>query len=485
MPGLSGTGPNGADPSGAGIGGVGPPLTESGGAIGAAEFAALMDGIGGFESAPLLVVGVSGGADSMALLGLADEWARARDGRVVAVTFDHALRAESADEAASVAGWMADLGVEHRVERRTGLRPEHAVEEKARRARYDALIGACRTIGALHLLVAHHADDQAETVLLRLCRGSGPDGLAGMAPVRDLGPARLLRPLLGVPGRRLAATCRARGLPWLDDPSNLTDRFARGRLRLMGEVLGREGLDTATLTGVARRCAATRRFMDRALTGFAAEAASVSPFGFVRLDRARMIGAVRDGEGAEGELAIRLLARALAAVGGAEREPRRESVARLWRAIAGPDWTRAGTDAGARRTLGGCLVAPAAADGMPDGILICREHAAALAAAPPSVDGRWDGRFAIEWGAMPGDSRVAALGPGGWRRVEASRRPPDWMVPPAARPSLPALWEPGGVVAVVDFGLGGAVATVSARFEPPNPLVASPFPVVSGADDII
>lgn len=447
-----------------------------------------MAGIGGFEPAPLLVVGVSGGADSMALVALADEWARSRGGRAVAITVDHGLRPESAAEAAGVASRMAALGIAHHVAIWDGPKPETGVEEAARTARYDALIDHCRSLGAPHLLVAHHADDQAETTLLRLCRGSGPDGLAGMAPIRDLGAARLIRPLLTVPRHRLLATCRARGLEWFDDPGNATERFARGRLRRLGPVLGREGLDTATLGATATRCATTRRFMDKELAGLAAAAASVSPYGFITLDRAPMLDA-------DGELSTRLLARALAAVGGGDRAPRHLSVARLWTEVAGDAWNGAIADPRARRTLGGCLVAPMAGNR----VLICREHAAALAAPPPSGAGRWDGRFTITYECTPprhaadaepsgAGRRIAALGPGGWRRVGVFR-PPEWAVPSAVRPTLPALWRGNEVVAVADFGLDGKGADggegVMARFEPRNPLVGPPFPVVSRPDDII
>ena len=153
--------------------------------IGAAEFAALLDPLGPFEPAPLLAVGVSGGADSLALVLLADRWARARRGSVLALTVDHALRDGSAAEAAQVGHWLAARGIAHEVLRWDGPKPATAIQETARAARYRLLGQRCAGTGILHLLLAHHRDDQAETVLLRRAQGSGRDGLAGMAAIRE------------------------------------------------------------------------------------------------------------------------------------------------------------------------------------------------------------------------------------------------------------------------------------------------------------
>jgi len=170
-----------------------------------------------------VAVAVSGGADSMALA-----WLLARWGQPVALIVDHGLRPESAAEAAEAAARLAAAGIRPEVIRLDRLRPGGAA---ARTARYDALERRCVTLGFVELCVAHHAQDQAETVLMRQSRGSGPLGLAGMATSTVRGEVRLLRPLLGVYPARLRATLRAAGVEWTDDPGNLDPATVRGALR--------------------------------------------------------------------------------------------------------------------------------------------------------------------------------------------------------------------------------------------------------------
>ncbi len=213
-------------------------------AIGAGEFAGLMRPLGPFEPAPVLAVGVSGGADSMALALLARGWARARGGDVLALVADHGLRAESGAEAELTRRRLAAQGIGARV-LRLGLRPGPRLAERARVARLTALEAAAAERGILHLLLAHHAGDQAETVLMRLLRGSGPDGLAGMAALRETQHLRILRPLLTVPPGRLRALLAGAGVAWVEDPSNQDRRSLRARLRALRD--DADGTGGATL----------------------------------------------------------------------------------------------------------------------------------------------------------------------------------------------------------------------------------------------
>lgn len=164
-----------------------------------------------FEASPEIAVAVSGGRDSMALALLAAGWAAARGGRVVALTVDHGLRPEAADEAHRVGGWLAARGIAHQILTWNGPHPARGVQAAARMARYRLLEGWCAERAILHLLLGHQRDDQAETVHMRAERQSGGVGLAGMPAVRETARLRLLRPLLGFPRRRLAATLRAAG----------------------------------------------------------------------------------------------------------------------------------------------------------------------------------------------------------------------------------------------------------------------------------
>ncbi len=206
-----------------------------------------------------LLIAVSGGPDSTALLLMAAEWATRRRTRIEAATVDHGLRPESADEAKAVAALAAHLGVSHRILQWKGVKPTSRLQERAREARYRLLVDHAKAIGADALLTAHHADDQAETVLFRLLRGSGVAGLRGMELTTTRGGMTIARPLIGLKKRDLVAFANARGAPFVDDPSNADPRFARTRLRALLARLGEEGLDAKALDRLARRAGETEQ----------------------------------------------------------------------------------------------------------------------------------------------------------------------------------------------------------------------------------
>lgn len=271
----------------------------------------------GLENSRGLILAVSGGPDSTALLVLAARWAKRlkRAPKLVAVTVDHGLRAEAAREAAAVKRLARRLGVAHRTLRWGGRKPKSGLQEAARAARYRLLVGAAARAGYAHILTAHTLDDQAETVLFRLARGSGLMGLAGMAHASPLpvGADRmgfLLRPFLQIPKARLLATLRAAGIAYSDDPSNRDPRFTRARLRTLMPNLAREGLSAHGLSRFAtrmRRADATIEFAVAA----ARDALSPQPWsehGPVKFDTARFASL-------PAEVALRLLGRAVAWTG--------------------------------------------------------------------------------------------------------------------------------------------------------------------------
>jgi tRNA(Ile)-lysidine synthase len=226
-------------------------------AISAADARLLLDFLAEF---PVLLIAVSGGPDSTALLWLATRWRKAlrRGPRLVAVTVDHGLRPAAKREAQAVASLTRALGVEHRIVRWTGAKPKTGVQEAARQARYRLLAEVARKVGARHVLTAHTLDDQAETVLIRLARGSGIAGLAAMAlaspvPIEEARGVMLVRPLLRTPKSRLIATLKAAKLPYADDPSNRDAGFTRVRMRELMPALAREGLTPARLARLAHR----------------------------------------------------------------------------------------------------------------------------------------------------------------------------------------------------------------------------------------
>ena len=341
--------------------------------IDTAEFARALDRLGPFEAAPHIAVAVSGGPDSMALTLLAADWAKAQGGSVTAITVDHHLRAGSGDEARETGTWLKARGIGHIVLQRDGPAFSGDIQAAAREARYRLLRDWCREHGVLHLLVAHHRDDQAETLLLRLGRGSGLYGLSAMASVLEDGPCRLLRPLLSFPRSRLLATLNAAGQSSVQDPSNHNPAFSRVRLRQAMPSLADLGLSPERLVETAGRLGQSRMALEREAERLLAAAVTLHPAGFAQVDRVMLTKAPAD-------LQARALAAMIGMIGSTLYPPRFSRLERLMAAVGMPDDFRA-------CTLGGCKIAPDK-----KGILIYRE----LAAMPPPLKimsrvFRWDG----------------------------------------------------------------------------------------------
>src|SRR2546421_10660049 len=210
-----------------------------------------------WKAAPALVLAVSGGPDSIALMWLAARWRRSVSGgpRLVAATVDHDLREEAAREAREVKRLAHALDLEHRTMRWRGAKPQAGVPAAARSARYQLLAQAARTAGATHILTAHTRDDQAETLLMRLLRGSGIAGLAAMARESERDGLWLARPLLDVPKSRVIATPGKGGINFADAPTNRHTAFTRPRLRALLPTLAAEGGDARSLARLASRLA--------------------------------------------------------------------------------------------------------------------------------------------------------------------------------------------------------------------------------------
>jgi tRNA(Ile)-lysidine synthase len=210
-----------------------------------------------WKAAPALVLAVSGGPDSVALMWLAARWRRAlaRGPRLIAVTVDHGLRPEAAREAREVKRLARTLDLPHRTLRWTGAKPKTGLPAAARAARYRLLAQAARASGATHILTAHTRDDQAETLLMRMLRGSGIAGLAAMARETERDGVRLARPLLDIPKSQLVATLGKAKIAFDDDPTNRDTAFTRPRLRALMPVLAEEGGDSRSLARLAARLA--------------------------------------------------------------------------------------------------------------------------------------------------------------------------------------------------------------------------------------
>jgi tRNA(Ile)-lysidine synthase len=270
----------------------------------------------GLKSAPALVVAVSGGPDSIALMLLAARWRKslAHGPRLIAVTVDHGLRPEAAREARDVKRLAGSLDVPHRTMRWTGPKPKTGLPAAARDARYRLLLRAARATGATHVLTAHTRDDQAETLLMRLLRGSGIAGLSAMAGETEREGISLSRPLLDVPKSRLIATLKRARVSFADDPTNRDTAFTRPRLRALLPALAAEGGSVRNLsrlaTRLARANAAVEVMADGAERFLALRDADRVPLGAgLRSFEASAFAALPE------EVRLRLLIRAINAVG--------------------------------------------------------------------------------------------------------------------------------------------------------------------------
>lgn len=405
-------------------------------------------------------VAVSGGGDSMAMLHLAARWARVYGVRLWAVTVDHGLRADSASEAALVAQECEILGVPHAVLTWGGWDGQGNLQDAARQARLD-LIGRWR--GAVgHVLFAHTRDDQAETFLLRLKRGSGVEGLAGIPPRRWVpGPAggfaplavpggppwpatfpsnyEILRPLLEEAREDLRHYARTLKIPWIEDPSNEDPRFDRVKMRALLDDLEPLGLGRATLAETAGRMArAAEALAHRAWD--AAQGVISFKMGDVVIDRDGFAQIERDTQ-------MRLLAGALGYVSSAPYRPRAQALEDLLDRLLG----------GGGGTLHGCQCAAFGAD-----VWVFREYQAVKSKASPVGPAQcWDHRWVI-YGTDIDGFEVRALGPEGL--AQAADRP-DRAPPHQVLVSQPGIFDGDRLVACRALGFGPAYV---AELRPPG-----------------
>lgn len=229
----------------------------------AADFETKLLSLHDFSGEGAVAVGVSGGPDSMALLWLLSLWAKKSGAKVAAFTVDHGLRAESSAEAQKVGDWVKDWPqVSHRILRWEGDKPQSRILEEARAARYKLMKDAMAAENIHSLFIGHHRDDQAETFLIRLAKGSGLDGLAGMNELQALDGMTLVRPLLDISKDDLIAICNDNKILYVDDPTNKNEDYLRPRLRAAQSVLEEEGLTSKRLAVTARRLARARSALD-------------------------------------------------------------------------------------------------------------------------------------------------------------------------------------------------------------------------------
>ncbi|MFP9139103.1 tRNA lysidine(34) synthetase TilS [Devosia sp. XGJD_8] len=343
-----------------------------------AELQALFAAVAG---QPAIALAVSGGADSLALMLLAQRWASSLANPPVLHVYsvDHGLRPEAAGEVASVLAAAQALGLPARGLVWAGAKPASGVQEAARIARYRLMGAAMAEDGATVLLTAHHRHDQAETVLMRMAHGSGIEGLKGMSAMAEIEGVPVHRPLLGVQPAALRAVVDAAGLVPAEDPSNKDPHYERVRWRQVLPQLASLGLDSAALSVFAERMAEADAAIAQIADGCFSEIVRLDGFGAARIELAPFIGL-------SPAISTRLLGRTLNIVGGRQKPRALGQVERLRQAIAEGALAKS-------MTVLGCVVR------LKDGaIAVAREPGRALppdAQLAPHGELVWDERFRI------------------------------------------------------------------------------------------
>ena len=320
--------------------------------IDADEFSSLMKGIGIDTGAnpPYVAVGVSGGADSMALMLLVDRWAKSHGASALGITVDHCLREGSDREALQVASWLKGRSIKHKILKwENGQGVCAGLQARAREARYRLMADICEQNGIKHLLVAHNMEDQAETFIMRLRHKSGLDGLAAMAKERKLGgdgSVGIVRPLLGIAKQRLKDTLVSMNQPWVEDPSNHNHKFERVRTReLLDKLQANEGVYPEHFARAASGIGALRDALDRAADNFINE--------HMHTSEGRKVNGLKIGSMAfsnlDRQIMARVLLKGIARLGKGGYPPSGEKITRII------DWLMDGGGVRAR-TLGGCRI---------------------------------------------------------------------------------------------------------------------------------
>ena len=408
-----------------------------------------------FAGAGCVLIAVSGGADSMALMHLAARWrtSRAAAGPSLHVaTVDHGLREAAAAEAQWVAECCACLGLPHSILVWQDPKPATGIQDSARAARYHLLARLAQTLSPAPrvIAVAHTLDDQAETLLMRLARGSGVDGLAAMAARRKddriEGGIDIVRPLLAVPKARLVATLQAAGLDWLEDPSNAAERFERVRLRRHAPALAAIGLSNASLALSASRLMRARRALEAATRDLERSAVDYHAGAFARIAGATLVQAPE-------EIALRLVSRIIERLGGEARPPPMAQMETLLARLA----AAAGEGRRFAQSVAGCLVSR----GDDEAIDVFRESGRTglpVLTLEPGAAAIWDNRFHVRFSATAGSGDA---GPLTVRALPAAvladlKRAGGAAVglPRRAALTLPSAWRGEELVAAPHLGIG-------------------------------
>lgn len=405
-----------------------------------------------------IAVAVSGGSDSLALCLLANDWCCQNNILMIALTVDHGLRPEAAIEANKVTAWLSGRDIPHRILKWNGPYPTSGIQSKARKARYDLMLTECASEQIDALLLGHQLEDQLETLLLRLSKGSGLSGLAAMSLISYRNKMKLVRPLLAMPRLRLRTYLKECKQDWFDDPSNENPIYTRTKLgSVLKAVSDLPGSDLQTVALASARLQRADDALDQITSDFLSDQAVISEFGFVTIEKQFF-------EVMPLEIAIRFLDRIFTFVRGIGEKPSLSALEKLIGDLKEKDGVKA-------RTLSGCQFAQFHA-----GWIICRE--AGRTGLPTLVmDSNkpicWDDRFVIvdhetgETGFQNSEFEVGVMGESGWATLkEVNPGISCLKLPDIVQKNLPAIWKKDQLIAAPLFSYEfGRLGIAKDRFE--------------------
>jgi tRNA(Ile)-lysidine synthase len=375
-------------------------------------------------------VAVSGGGDSVALLRLLFDWGQEHGRKIFAATVNHNLRSAAQEEAKFVGNICSDLGISHRILSWDDWDGQGNLQNAARSARKSLLTDWARELSIETIALGHTRDDQAETFLMRLARGSGVDGLSGMKQISGENPV-WVRPLLGVTRGDLRDYLRTSGQSWVDDPSNDDDRFERIKMRKAMPELAKLGLDLDRLAGTAESLQASRAALEQITHRCIRKCCEPSQFGTVSIDLEKLQSEPMD-------IQYRVLSYILGWVSGAYYRPRFSSLKEVYGLLR----------QGKSQTLAGCFIKAIT----PKQIIVMREVAGMM--SQNVLSGLFDGRWTVSFDESIDGVEIRPLGEKGvlqvknWRDLDVLR---DILL------QTPAAWVGDQVISAPFAGINGPV----------------------------
>lgn len=381
-------------------------------------------------------VAVSGGSDSLALAWLLNRWCTKFGITLTALTVDHQLRENSKEEALRVSSWLKAWGIMHVVLPWRGKKRATRIQELARIARYNLMLGWCLDNNVKYLFLGHHQEDQAETFLLRAAMGSGTDGLACMRAETISKGVHLIRPLLHVPRQRLKETLMAISQEWLEDPTNSDPAFDRTVMRKLSKDLDCYGVGPGKLASVADKFGQLRFHLEELTLLAIKRGVSLHPTGWAELGKSFFVGL-------PDEIAKRVLINILKCIGGLPYPPRSLRLERAIRHIKS-------NEAFSTITLAGCIIRQSK-----DEIVIFREVGRSPSYVPVLNSGEqvWQGVFKcrneLAQGPFVGSLFLGALGERGWNQlVQVEPKIKSRKIHYSVAITLPTLFDDCGVLEV-------------------------------------